>query len=343
VSVLLGNGDGTFQDAVSFAVGDGPYSVAVGDFDGDAVPDLVTANEWSHDVSVLLGNGDGTFQAAASFVAGDRPYSVAVGDFDGDAFPDLVTANRGSHDVSVLLNLRDTPSIPIVTAHKVLDCTAQSQIADVADGETLTLNVADLAQPVCIGIGVLMDARTATGDGSVGHDYMPAPGEIVTDPHEGEISAPYAFADERGWVVVDEIAACTCEHPERGDLTYPGMHTLTTTPCSADFVGWLSGDKAAQCVAAGGVAGAPFTTQLDVVPEPGTAVGSIFGSLALAGIARRKRRGRALVRESETCRRILLSEGLVQAPIANDTGRPSSVIRFRMLHAISASASCDLG
>ena len=51
----------------------------------------------------------------------------------------------------------------------------------------------------------------------------------------------------------------------------------------------------------------------------------------------------ALVHESETCRRILRFGDLVQAPIAKDFGRPSSVIRFRMLHAISASASCDLG
>ena len=57
----------------------------------------------------------------------------------------------------------------------------------------------------------------------------------------------------------------------------------------------------------------------------------------------RKYDGRALVHESETCRRILHFEGLVQAPIAKGSGRPSSVIRFRMLHAISASASCDLG
>ena len=51
----------------------------------------------------------------------------------------------------------------------------------------------------------------------------------------------------------------------------------------------------------------------------------------------------ALVHESETSRRILRFGNLVQASIARDSGRPSSVIRFRMLHAISASASCDLG
>jgi len=54
VSVLLGNGDGTFQTAVSFAAGNGPYSVAVADLNGDTMPDLVTANVNSGDVSVLL-------------------------------------------------------------------------------------------------------------------------------------------------------------------------------------------------------------------------------------------------------------------------------------------------
>ena len=50
----------------------------------------------------------------------------------------------------------------------------------------------------------------------------------------------------------------------------------------------------------------------------------------------------ASVHESETRRPILRFSNLVQAPIAKDSGRSSFVIRFRMLHAISASASCDL-
>ena len=44
MSVLLGNGDGTFQAAVNYAVGNAPYSVAVGDFNGDGKPDLAVAN-----------------------------------------------------------------------------------------------------------------------------------------------------------------------------------------------------------------------------------------------------------------------------------------------------------
>jgi hypothetical protein len=101
VSILLGNGNGTFQAAQSFATGNGPGSVAVGDFNGDGKLDIVTAN--ANDVSVLLGNGNGTFQAPISvslpgeFPPGytgttpsaQRPLSVAVGDFNGDGKLDL--------------------------------------------------------------------------------------------------------------------------------------------------------------------------------------------------------------------------------------------------------------
>ena len=70
VSVLLGNGNGTFQAAVNYAAGTYPSSVAVGDFNGDGKADLAVANCASNNVSVLLGNGNGTFQAAVNYGAG---------------------------------------------------------------------------------------------------------------------------------------------------------------------------------------------------------------------------------------------------------------------------------
>ena len=53
VSVLLGNGDGTFQDAVNYRAGREPKSVAIGDLDGDGDPDLAVANFAEDNVSVL--------------------------------------------------------------------------------------------------------------------------------------------------------------------------------------------------------------------------------------------------------------------------------------------------
>jgi len=93
VGVLLGNGDGTFQNQVGYAVGNTPQSVAVGDFNGDGKLDLVVTNTADGTISVLLGNGDGTFQNQVTYVTGKGPYSVAVGDFNGDGKLDLVVTN----------------------------------------------------------------------------------------------------------------------------------------------------------------------------------------------------------------------------------------------------------
>ena len=105
VSVLLGNGNGTFQAQQTFATGSGTHmSVAVGDVNGDGKPDLVVANLGSNTVSVLLGNGNGTFQAQQTFATGSSPSSVAIGDVNGDGNPDLVVADaNGAMPVSVLL------------------------------------------------------------------------------------------------------------------------------------------------------------------------------------------------------------------------------------------------
>jgi len=101
VSVLLGNGDGTFQAASgTYPAGDDPEAVAVGDFRGNGIRDLAVADNalfsGRSGVSVLLGNGDGTFAAASFFAAGPHPRSLAVGDFRGTGILDLAVANEGT-------------------------------------------------------------------------------------------------------------------------------------------------------------------------------------------------------------------------------------------------------
>jgi hypothetical protein len=93
--VLLGNGDGTFKNAVTYASGGFEViSVAAGDINSDGKPDIVVANGLSSSVSVLLGNGDGTFQAPVTFATGGyNAASVAIADLNGDGKSDLVVAN----------------------------------------------------------------------------------------------------------------------------------------------------------------------------------------------------------------------------------------------------------
>jgi hypothetical protein len=107
--VQLGNGDGTFQAAVNYAVGPFPIGTtpmlpAVRDFNGDGILDLAVV--FGGGVRVLLGNGDGTFQTTPiSYLAGAGPIAGAVGDFNGDGLPDLAVANSDSNGgFSILIN-----------------------------------------------------------------------------------------------------------------------------------------------------------------------------------------------------------------------------------------------
>lgn len=106
LAILFGNGDGSFGVPGLHPVGGyEPYSIAIGDLNGDGRPDVVTANRASDNVSVILGDGFGN----AAFMAGPVPYpnSVAIGDLDGDGTPDLVAAGYASPSVSVLLGIGD--------------------------------------------------------------------------------------------------------------------------------------------------------------------------------------------------------------------------------------------
>jgi len=103
LSVLLGNGDGTFQTAVNYASGgQSPQSIAVADVNGDGKIDIAIVNECASNsdcssgfVSLLLGNGDGTFQNAVNSGSGGvYADSVAIGDVNGDGHADLIVANR---------------------------------------------------------------------------------------------------------------------------------------------------------------------------------------------------------------------------------------------------------
>jgi 6-phosphogluconolactonase (cycloisomerase 2 family) len=118
VTILLGNGDGTFAaTATSPSVGTDPRGIVAGDFNGDGIPDLATANYLNDTVTILLGNGDGAFTAAAASPAtGVGPGSITVLDFNGDGKLDLAVANVDSDTLTVLLGNGDGTFTPTATS-----------------------------------------------------------------------------------------------------------------------------------------------------------------------------------------------------------------------------------
>lgn len=109
VSLLLGNGDGSFNAPSPFNVGDDPnrtydpIALASGDFNNDNFLDLAVADNASSTVSVLLNSASGGFGAPTLLIVGLQPYSIGLKDFSGDGKPDLIVPNFRDNSVSVYL------------------------------------------------------------------------------------------------------------------------------------------------------------------------------------------------------------------------------------------------
>ncbi len=109
VAVFLGNGNGTFAQAPIPAFSSGglrPSYVGVGDFTGDAKPDLVVVNNGSSNVVVFKGNGLGTFAQIANFASDPQsssssPYFGAISDYDGNGTLDLAVTNTSTSNISI--------------------------------------------------------------------------------------------------------------------------------------------------------------------------------------------------------------------------------------------------
>ncbi len=106
ISVLLGNGNGTFQPAVnlpSLPAGNYPYYVVGGDFNGDGDQDLAVSNFGANTVSIYYGSGNGQFSAPLAVPVGTEPVGLAAANFTRGGSLDLAVANSGSSNVGVVL------------------------------------------------------------------------------------------------------------------------------------------------------------------------------------------------------------------------------------------------
>ncbi len=120
VSILLGNGDGTFQAAKPCSLGFSPIAIVAGYFSDNGILDLAAIGTpesgQGGELAILMGNGDGTFQPAVIYPVGDDPESILAGNFAGNGKLDLAftfdsdpsTASFGENNtVSVMLGNGD--------------------------------------------------------------------------------------------------------------------------------------------------------------------------------------------------------------------------------------------
>ncbi|CAF3510858.1 unnamed protein product [Rotaria socialis] len=107
ISIFIVYGNGSFASQLVYSTGPDcyPYFVAVGDFNNDAIVDIVVVNQNSNDLGIFLGYGNGIFATVILVPLGYEvcPFSVLVGDYNNDRKLDLAVANGGTDSLSILL------------------------------------------------------------------------------------------------------------------------------------------------------------------------------------------------------------------------------------------------
>jgi hypothetical protein len=188
LSVLLGNGDGTFQSASVYQAGGwNAESVVISDVNGDAKLDLLVTNGGGAEssVGVLLGNGDGSFQPTVAYGSGGGfALSLVIADVNRDKKPDLVVTNVYSNTIGVLLGNGDGTFQPAVAYDSGGQGIVSLVVTDVNNDGSPDLVVTNCGLVFCPGngeVGVLLGNSDGTFRPAVAYDRegFPNPPEFL--------------------------------------------------------------------------------------------------------------------------------------------------------------------
>jgi len=288
LSILLGQGDGTFEEATSATVDRGPRGVVVEDFNGDGNPDVATAisGGWfeTNQVNVLFGRGDGSFDSPSAYAVGSSPEWIATGDFNGDQHPDLAVANAGpgpnGTTVSVLLNQGDGTFAP-ATAYAVGRYPGFIAAADFNQDDRADLVVANRASS---SVSVLLAKPDGTFNAAVNFDVPEGVGQVAIQDFDKDGSLDLAVQGGN----YDAGVVSVLLGNGTGSFGAPVSYSIGVG-LDAIASGDLTGDGAADLVVAGGYddslllmegrGNGTFESVTDTYPVSGSIGGMIAGDL----------------------------------------------------------------
>lgn len=233
ITVMRGNGNGTFQPAQEIVVGSGTAKIAVGDFNRDGIKDLGLASDTSR-VHILLGVGNGTFtQQTLTLIAenniGMDNTDIDVADVNGDTMDDLVVALslNGSKTVILIGNGDGSFRAPLFIQEPGIRIPQYQAVADYnGDGRQ------DLALALGFGSEGLMEIRNGNGDGTFGPLVL----YLVPPPNSSISGGAIAAADFNGDGKPDIALAVTGASPVLAVLRNSTGQTPPPTPAAPTLV-----------------------------------------------------------------------------------------------------------
>jgi uncharacterized repeat protein (TIGR02543 family) len=214
-------------------VGSFPFSVAIGDFNGDGKQDLAVANEYSDTVSIRLGDGLGGFSGSTDVTVGVLPRSVAIGDFNGDGKQDLAVANQNSNKVSIRMG----ECMYTVTYALGGGTGSLPSQADVASGGTFT---------VASGSGITRTGYTFAGWNDGTTTYQPN-STYTIGASNVTLTAQWTA---NSYTVTYAFGGGTGTLPTQGNVVTDGTFAVASgtgvTRTGYTFAGWNDGTKTYQ-------------------------------------------------------------------------------------------------
>jgi hypothetical protein len=173
ISILLGNGDGTFATGTPLTTGNSPVCVIATDLNGDGFPDLIVANKTDNTLEVFIGAGNGTFTALKPFATGGAPTSIVSDDFNADGKIDIAVTNSADNTMELFFGNGDgTFGKGVVYATGVTPLFVTT--GDFNGDGFVDLVVADSGAPTSANeVGNSVSVFLGNGDGTFGTTSIP--------------------------------------------------------------------------------------------------------------------------------------------------------------------------